>query len=33
MLDVLLIFAISDGVFSVVSAVYGILGAIFDWFD
>ena len=31
--EALLVFAICDGAFAVTSAVYGILGAIFDWFD
>ena len=32
-LEALLVFAICDGTFALTSAVYGILGAIFDWFD
>jgi hypothetical protein len=31
--EALLVFAICDGAFALTSAVYGILGAIFDWFD
>jgi hypothetical protein len=31
--EALLVFAICDGGFALTSAVYGILGAIFDWFD
>ena len=31
--EALLVFAICDGAFALTSAVYGILGVIFDWFD